>query len=340
MHGNVPQKSAHPAVGRRHFSGETDVMWRGRSGVATEELRRKEKTPEKRYVHWMDQGAAPQDQRAAVVTGAGSVDGIGMATAERLVRAGYRVAIAATSPRIHDRRDELIALLTDVGVTDARDRVISVVADLTDEEQVDALIRATVEKFGRIDVLVNNAGMTAVSDLASAAPDPASPAAPSPAAASPAAPDPAALSRDDWEHALQRNLTTAFLTTRAALPHVRASGSGRIVMVSSVSGPLLAYRGDLGYHAAKAGMVGLVRGLAVDLAPNGITVNAVAPGWIRTGSSTPHELDMGAATPLGRPGTPDEVAAVIEFLASPGASYLTGQMIVVDGGNSIQEEKG
>lgn len=301
--------------------------------MATEDLRRKEKTPEKRYVHWMDQGAAPQDRRTAVVTGAGSVDGIGMATAARLLRAGYRVAIAATTDRIHDRRDELVALLTDAGVTDARDRVTSVVADLTDEEQVDAFIRATVEAFGRIDVLVNNAGMTAVSDPASADPDPTSPGSTDPA-------DPATLSRHDWEHALQRNLTTAFLTTRAALPHVRASSSGRIVMVSSVSGPLLAYRGDLGYHAAKAGMVGLVRGLAVDLAPNGITVNAVAPGWIRTGSSTPHELDMGAATPLGRSGTPDEVAAAIEFLASPGASYLTGQMIVVDGGNSIQEEKG
>lgn len=273
----------------------------------------------------MDPHASPlAPERTALVTGAGSPDGIGMAVAARLVRAGYRVAITATSDRIHARRDELVARLADTRLADARDRVISVVADLTDEEQVDTLVRATVDAFGRLDVLVNNAGMTSVSDPASA--DPAS--------------DPAALGLADWNHALERNLTTAFLATRAALPHVRASGSGRIVMVSSVSGPLLAYRGDLGYHAAKAGMVGLVRGLAVDLAPHGTTVNAVAPGWIRTGSSTAHELDMGAATPVGRPGTPDEVAAAVEFLASEGASYLTGQMIVVDGGNSIQEEKG
>lgn len=102
----------------------------------------------------------------------------------------------------------------------------------------------------------------------------------------------------------------------------------------------MAYTGDVAYHAAKAGMLGLTRGAAVDVAASGITVNAVAPGWIATPSSSEHELAMGRATPLGRSGTPLEVAAAVAFLASRGASYITGQLLVVDGANSINEERG
>jgi 3-oxoacyl-[acyl-carrier protein] reductase len=142
-----------------------------------------------------------------------------------------------------------------------------------------------------------------------------------------------------WEASMARNLTSAYEVTRRVLPAMRATGWGRVVMVASVTGPVVAYPGDAAYAAAKAGMTGLMRAIAVEEAEQGITCNAVAPGWIDTGSATDHERLLGRATPVGRPGTPDEVAAVIAFCCSREASYLTGQVLVVDGGNVVQDDK-
>jgi len=169
-------------------------------------------------------------------------------------------------------------------------------------------------------ILVNNAGMIATGDAEMLSGD-------------------ALMNPDDWDRSIAMNLTSAFLVTRLVVPFMRAAGWGRIISVASVTGPVMASRGDVSYAAAKAGIVGLTRALAVDEADVAITANAVAPGWIATGSQLPSEALEGGRVPARRSGTPGEVASAIAWLATPDASYVTGQVIVVDGGNSIGEER-
>ena len=249
-------------------------------------------------------------REVALVTGAGSAQGIGFAVARALAVRGVRVVMTSTTDRIHERAAELRALGADAQAV--------VVADLSDEASARRLVGEALGSGGRIDICVNNAGMVQTGGTLSDAP----------------------LEDYDtamWNDALRRNLTTCYHVTRAVLPAMKSRRYGRIVNVSSTSGPVQAFAGDAGYHAAKAGVVGFTRAVAIEVAGEWITVNAVAPGWIATASQTAAEAEAGRATPTGRSGTPQEVASVIAFLASREASYITGQLIVVDGGNCLPE---
>lgn len=203
-------------------------------------------------------GAFDLTGRVALVTGAGSPDGIGMATARLLGDLGAAVAVTATTDRVHERAAEL----TQAGVT-----ALGLVADLTDEDLVRAAVADVTRTLGPPTVLVNNAGMTSV----------ATPALDAASSGGAEFGTVTGMTYGQWRTAVARNLDTAFLTTRAVLPGMQSAGWGRVVMVSSVTGPVMSMRGEAAYAAAKAGMLGLTRSLAVDYASDGVTANIVTP---------------------------------------------------------------
>lgn len=241
-------------------------------------------------------------RKTALITGAGQ--GIGRGIAVRLARDGYNIAIADINlNNLAEAAQEISAL----GV-----RVLKIEADVSSAHDVQHMIQATVDEFESLDVLVNNAGIYPFTPFMD-------------------------ITEEQWDKVIAVNLKSVFLCSQAAA-RIMPDGS-RIIMTSSVAS-MLGFSGLVHYCASKGGINGLVRALALELAPRQITVNAVAPGSIITpGTSNTDEGSQKATMakiPLGRLGKPQDIAAAVAFLASEGAGYITGQVLVVDGGWTIQ----
>ncbi len=251
------------------------------------------------------QKAQPQQTtlagKTALVTG--GARGIGRATALELARLGAQVVVNYRGNA--EAAHEVQALIEAQG-----GKAITVAADVGQSAEIDKLFAAATEAFGSVDILVNNAGLTRDNLLIR-------------------------LSEADWDDVMATNLKSAYLCSKAALRGMLKARWGRIVNVSSMAG-IVGNAGQTNYSAAKAGVIALSKSLAREVGSRNITVNAVAPGLIETEmiAHLPEELrqQMLSHVALGRIGTPEDVAAVISFLCTPAAGYVTGQVLVVDGG--------
>ncbi len=243
--------------------------------------------------------------KTVLITGAGI--GIGKATAMAFGRAGYRVIV---SDILEDEgRAVSDAIMADGAEAEFRQ------LNVTSTEQCNSVVADIEDRFGALDCLVNNAGIAHKVPLGE-------------------------MTDDKWDQILDVDLKGMMRLVRAAAPGMKAAGTGSIVCLSSIMGVAYGWGEHVHYSAAKSGVIGLVRGLAVELAANGIRVNGVAPGYIRTAQALSETHSLGPAgleaaasfIPMGRVGEPDDIADVILFLASGAARYLTGQVISVDGG--------
>lgn len=237
--------------------------------------------------------------KVAIVTGASR--GIGRAIALALAAEGASVAVNYASSSA--AAEEVVAAITEMG-----GHAVALSADVSQPDQVDALLKTVMDKWKRVDVLVNNAGITRDNLLLRMKPE-------------------------DWQGVIDLNLTGVFLCTRAASKIMLKQKAGRIINIASVSG-LMGNPGQANYAAAKAGTIGFTKSVAKELASRGITVNAVAPGFIATDMTKDTKADQILPyIPLGRFGQAEEVAGMVRFLAAdPAAAYITGQVFNVDGG--------
>lgn len=238
--------------------------------------------------------------QVALVTGASR--GIGRAIALELAKNGATLVVNYAAANA--AADAVVEMITSAG-----GQAIALQADVSQVEQVDTIINAVMQKFGRIDILVNNAGITRDTLLLRMKPD-------------------------DWQAVIDLNLTGVFLCTRAASKIMLKQRSGRIVNITSVAGQM-GNPGQANYSAAKAGVIGFTKTVAKELSSRGITVNAVAPGFIVTDMTNEvgNTEEIIKLIPLGRYGQPEEIAGMVRFLAAdPAAAYITGQVFNVDGG--------
>jgi 3-oxoacyl-[acyl-carrier protein] reductase len=245
----------------------------------------------------------PLADQVAVVTGAAR--GIGRGIAAVLAAEGARVVIA-----------DIDAAAAERTAAELGQGALAVATDVTDRASVDALAAAALAAYGRIDILAANAGIYPSTDLAD-------------------------IDDEIWDRVMGINVKGALHALQACTPAMLARGYGRVVLTSSITGPITGQAGYAHYGASKAAMLGLMRSAAVELARSGVTVNAVMPGNIETPgldeTSEEHRRLMLSSIPMGRFGTAEDVAWAVRFLASPEAGYVTGQTIVVDGGQVLPE---